>query len=99
MNIGRLKSNGTVDSIFDPEVDGRIAALALQSNGMILVGGEFTHIDGHLHMYLGRLNPGGSLDDGFTADLNSSSYVKTITVQPDGRILVGGLFSQLGGVN
>ncbi|MCP5523744.1 MAG: immunoglobulin domain-containing protein [Verrucomicrobiales bacterium] len=43
----------------------------------------------------GRLNADGTLDTGF--DPGASSYVNSLAVQVDGKIVVGGIFSTLGG--
>ena len=45
--------------------------------------------------YIGRLNPDGSLDAAFNPGANGG--VRAITVQQDGKILVGGYFTMLGG--
>ena len=47
-----------------------------------------------------RLNTDGSLDASFAGSVNraTSSAVKTIIVQGDGKILLGGFFSQVDGV-
>ncbi len=76
---------------FDPNANGTIRAAALQHDGKILVGGEFTTIGGTSRPYLARLNPDGTVDGSFSAKLNGSAYA--LAVQPDGRILVGGDFT------
>ncbi len=73
---------------------------ALQADGKILIGGAFQLFNqGQPQSGLARLNANGSLDITFGPGvLNFSGSVSTITVQPDGRILVGGSFSTIGGV-
>ena len=44
---------------------------------------------------IGRLNPDGSIDATFNPGANGP--VRSIAVQPDGRIVVGGNFTTLGG--
>ena len=44
---------------------------------------------------IARLNPDGTLDAAF--DPNANGSVRTMAVQADGKILVGGLFSNIGG--
>ncbi|WP_198973221.1 delta-60 repeat domain-containing protein, partial [Xylophilus sp. ASV27] len=53
----------------------------------------FTQLGGR--NYLARLNADGSLDTGFNPGANSTVY--SLAVQPDGKVLVGGAFNQLGG--
>jgi len=94
--IARLNPDGTIDSEFHPELDGQAGALALQSDGKILVAGSFTSIKGPKdtepvrRSYILRLNTDGTLDSSFDPSPNSS--VAVMTLQPDGKILVGGDF-------
>ena len=72
----------------------------MEADGKVLVGGLFTSLGGegfgtNLHNNLGRLNPDGSLAAAF--DPGANGAVLTVTVQPDGKILVGGAFTTLGG--
>ena len=93
--IGRLNADGSLDASFNPGANmanisqAVVYALAVQLDGKILVGGEFTELGGSARTRIGRLNMNGSLD----ADFNTTEYFSTVTgliVQPDGRILVGG---------
>src|SRR5437867_7032111 len=66
--IGRLNADGTLDSSFNPGPGGfgyDVYALALQTDGKILVGGEFR---------IGRLNADGTLDASFNPGANNSVY-------------------------
>ncbi len=99
-HIGRLDSDGTVDVTFDPGVSGTPAALVVQSDGKILVGGIFGFLGGGGsgttgRNNIGRLNPDGTLDADF--DPGANNTVSKLIVQPDNRILVGGDFTALGG--
>ncbi|MCP5523745.1 MAG: hypothetical protein H7A46_19585 [Verrucomicrobiales bacterium] len=80
---------------FDPGVDSTVFSLAVQPDGKILVGGDFTALGGQPRNHIGRLNADGTLDTGF--DPGASSYVNSLAVQADGKIVVGGIFSTLGG--
>ena len=102
--IGRLNADGTLDSAFNPRAGGavdylHVHSLALQADGKILVGGLFTTLGGQTRNYLGRLNADGTLDSGFNPGAAGGSYpnVGSLAVQADGRILVGGSFTSLGG--
>ena len=94
-NLGRLETDGTVDTWFTADADGEIYSLALQPDGKILVGGSFTMMapDGSGRTNLARLNPDGTLDSGF--DPRPDGSVWSLAVQADGRILVGGAFTAL----
>lgn len=80
---------------FDPDAGGSVLALAIQTDGKILVGGDFTTIAGATRNHLARLNADGSLDASF-AVTDVASRVRAIVVQADGRIVIGGEFDQVG---
>jgi uncharacterized delta-60 repeat protein len=60
----------------------------VQPDGKVLIGGDFTQVGGVARPSVARLNADGSLDNTFAPSV--SSYVKSIAVQPDGKILVAG---------
>ena len=85
---------------FDPGANNSVLALAEQADGKILVGGFFTMLGGGgtgttARSSIGRLNADGTLDTSF--DPGAGSIVHTLAVQADGKILVGGVFTTLGG--
>jgi uncharacterized delta-60 repeat protein len=98
--IGRLNANGSLDAAFNPGANNVVLAVALQPDGKIVVGGLFTTLGGGgtgttMRSRIGRLNPDGSLDTTFNPGANFDVYA--LAVQPDGKILVGGGFTMLGG--
>jgi len=100
--IGRLNAYGNLDSSFKPEADFNVLSLAVQADGKILVGGQFGTLGGQTRNSIGRLNADGSLDSGFNAGAAGVPYpyvptVDSLAVQADGKILVGGYFTNLGG--
>jgi uncharacterized delta-60 repeat protein len=95
-SIARYRAdNGRLDDFSPLPPGGTIRSMALQTDGKIIIGGDFK--DGALgRNLLARLNANGSLDAGFNVNaiLNSaSSYVASVVVQPDGKILLAGKFS------
>ena len=86
---------------FDPQPDGEVYALAVQRNGQVLTGGDFTTLGGVSRTSLGRLLPGGGLDSAFDAAIRpdpvNGDDVLCLATQPDGRLLIGGQFGALGG--
>src|SRR5205085_5744364 len=64
--------------------------IALQPDGKILAGGNFTSIAGQPRNYIARLTPITGAVDSF--DPHANGQVNTIAVQADGKILVGGAF-------
>src|SRR5207247_2440505 len=63
-HIARVRNNGSLDPTFNPGTgaNGNIRAIALQSDGGIVVAGDFTLFDGADRFGLARLNSDGSLD-------------------------------------
>jgi uncharacterized delta-60 repeat protein len=94
-SIARLNADGTLDSQFDPAANDLVYALAVQPDGKILVGGQFSTLCGQPYSYLGRLTADGTLDSAFDPGADGDVYV--VAVQPDGKILVGGGFATLDG--
>ncbi|MBE0541227.1 MAG: immunoglobulin domain-containing protein [Verrucomicrobia bacterium] len=85
----------TVETNFNPGAGGTVSALALQTDGKILLGGLFTTLAGQTRNRLGRLNANGTLDTSFSTTASATVY--SLAVQPDGKILVGGDFTFLAG--
>ncbi len=67
-------------------------SIAVQADGKILVGGDFTSIGGQTRNRIARLDATTGLADSF--DPNANSRVHSIAVQADGKILAGGDFTQ-----
>jgi uncharacterized delta-60 repeat protein len=101
-HIARFYSDGTLDPDFDPEPDDYVSSIAVQADGKILVGGEFGEIGGQSRSLIARLDPTtGSADsfnpNGIGGGSVSFPNVGSISVQADGKILVGGAFTNMGG--
>src|SRR5439155_11936412 len=56
--IARLNANGSLDGSFNPGtgVNGTVYSVALQPDGKVLIGGEFTSINGTNRNRIARLN-------------------------------------------
>ena len=81
---------------FNPSSNYSARAIVPQPDGKILIGGNFSTINGVTRNRIARLNSDGTLDTGFNP--NASSNVLSIVLQPDGKIIIGGSFSTVGGV-
>jgi len=76
--------------------DGGVKAMALQPDGMLVIGGTFQHADTRIaRNRIARLNEDGWVDPTFDPDANGE--VLALAVQTDGKILVGGSFTTVGG--
>jgi uncharacterized delta-60 repeat protein len=119
-SIGRLNGDGTADPTFKTivkkvtvTVQSTINAMAMQTDGSIVIGGDFDTLgpspisNGTLAINnIGRIKNDGTLDLNFVQVLSSpnnswkpgaDAAVYTLVVQPDGKIIVGGAFTVLGG--
>ncbi|MBK9989341.1 MAG: hypothetical protein IPP19_01050 [Verrucomicrobia bacterium] len=99
--IARLNADGSVDTLFMPGdgfSGGQVASIALQPDGKIVVGGDFTTFDGVSRSGIARLNADGSVDTLFMpGDGFSGGQVASIALQPDGKIVAGGDFTTFNG--
>jgi uncharacterized delta-60 repeat protein len=92
--IIRLNSDGSVDETFNVGVgtDGVVKSIDLQSDGKIIIGGDFLSYNGTSKYYLARLNSDGSLDTNFGIDWGPNSVVETVEVLSNDEIIIGGEF-------
>ncbi len=95
--LTRLNSDGTVDSEFisGSGPTGEVYDIVLQSDGKILIGGDFSAYDGFPVARVARLEQNGTLDltfnQGGSGVSGFASYiVRSIVIQIDGRILIAG---------
>ncbi len=100
-NIARLNLNGTLDNTFTSGigVDSQVLTIVRQSDNKILLGGNFTSYNGIPRNRITRINEDGSIDLTFDPGTGANSTVETISIQPDGNILLGGWFTSFNGVN
>ncbi|RTY95984.1 T9SS type A sorting domain-containing protein [Flavobacterium sp. GT3R68] len=98
--IIRLNGNGIVDPAFNVGTgfNNSVSAISLQNDGKILVGGYFTSYNGTAVNRIIRLNSNGSIDTTFNTGAGFNNLLNTITLQTDGKILVGGDFTTYNGV-
>lgn len=99
--LARVYHDGTYDPSFNTGSSANldINCLAVQNDGKILVGGNFTSFNGQNSNKLIRLNNDGSIDATFTIGSGFNDEVKSIAIQPDGKILVAGNFNAYNGVS
>ena len=91
-DVARIDQNGNLVPGFNVTLNGSVVTVALDGNGDILIGGNFTSVNGLTRGYLARLHKAdGTPDENF--DPRANSVVQTILVQSDGKIVVGGSFT------
>lgn len=98
-NIIRLNTDGTVDNSFDigSGFDTRVYALSIQNDGKIICGGSFESYNGNTRKGIARLNSDGTLDLPFYPGTGFNDRVYSISLQNDGKIIVGGWFTSFNG--
>lgn len=101
-NLVRINTDGTRDATFNigTGFSGTIGALALQSDGKVVVGGSFTSFNGTSgtnRTRLIRVNTDGTFDSTFASGAGPSGAPTSIRVQSDGKILVHGGFTSYSG--
>ncbi len=90
----------TLDQNFSPTFKnpGQITKMALQPDGKVVLGGDFTYAGGESKSRLARLNEDGSLDESFNPEgSGANSRIRAIAIQPDGKIIIGGDFTSYNG--
>jgi uncharacterized delta-60 repeat protein len=108
--ITRLNPDGTLDSSFSAGVSYWVRTMALQKDGKIVIGGFFNNVEGQSRNLIARLNADGSLDYSFDPGTGASGTLGTAitgnptpfifytALQPDGKILITGNFTNYNGV-
>lgn len=99
-NIARLNSDGTVDKTFDPGIgaNASITCVGVASGNKPVVGGLFTTLNGVARNRIGRFNTDGSVDTTFNPGVGADEFVSTLSVQPNGKVVLGGGFASVGGL-
>lgn len=97
--IARLTTTGAVDPAFNPGTgaNNSLFAVTHQRDGRILIGGMFTTFNGNTANRIARLLADGSFDTSFVTGTGCSSWVYTIVIQSDDKILAGGDFTSYNG--
>ncbi|MBI5771885.1 MAG: immunoglobulin domain-containing protein, partial [Verrucomicrobia bacterium] len=92
--VARLNADGSIDATFNAgtAANATVYALARQSDGRILVAGNFTAFAGSNRNFLARLNADGTLDPGYL-NRGFTGTVFALAVQGDGKLVAGGSFS------
>jgi uncharacterized delta-60 repeat protein len=107
INLGRLHYDGTRDTSFNVGTtgpNGAVLSIVIQArgsniDGSIIIGGQFTQVDGNARNRLARLNNAGAVDPSFNANPagGPNASVLALALQPDGKLLIGGDFNDYDG--
>lgn len=104
--VARFKADDSLDTSFKVATNAYVKAIAIQSDGKILIGGDFNYVTGTgsastvTSSGIARLNADGTVDSTFhnVPLFKVNSPVRSIAVQPDGKIVVGGYFTSFDSV-
>ncbi len=94
--LGRVSATGERETAYHPRPNARVVSLAIEHAGSLLVGGEFTAFrplasgSSQYVTHFGRLTRDGYVDSTFKP--TPSASVRTIALQEDGSMIVGGSF-------
>ncbi|MDQ1247347.1 MAG: hypothetical protein QG597_1717, partial [Actinomycetota bacterium] len=109
--LARLSAGGALDADYAPAAtrgrgfNGEVAAVVVQPDGKVLVGGAFSSFNGAPRRGIARLNADGTLDEGYnpgggtTSVLDGSPAVTSLVRQPDGKVIIGGWFTEFDGID
>ncbi|MHB0755877.1 BspA family leucine-rich repeat surface protein [Polaribacter sp. M15] len=90
----RLNSNGTIDTSFASLlINNNIRSIAIQNDGKIIIVGGFTNVAEQSINRIARINSDGSLDSSFDPGTGANDFIYDVSIQPDGKILIGGSFT------
>jgi len=97
--IIRLNTNGSNDVGFSTGsgASGFVLTISIQTNGMIIAGGDIATYDGINCNYITRINSNGNIDPGFNAGTGANNSIHALALQSDGKILVGGAYTKYNG--
>ena len=94
--IAKLSGSGTgvADAGWNPSANSGVYALALNNNGALYAGGDFSDIGGQQRLAFAAITSGGDVD--VSVDAESPGMVRAIATQPDGGKIISGKFLKAG---
>ncbi len=106
--VARLNADGSVDTNFTANVSYWVRYMALQTDGKIVIGGFFQFVSTQSRNRVARLNSDGSIDPTFDPGTGcdgkivaadpTNPFLFAIKIQNDGKIIIGGNFTNYNGV-
>jgi hypothetical protein len=98
--IARLGADGSLDASLDPGTgpNSTVFAVGVQASGSVIIGGDFTTINGTNRFRYARLLSNGALDSTFNSTAGANSTVYTLAIQPDQDVIIGGAFTMVDGL-
>lgn len=75
-----------------------VRQIDIQTSGKVILTGEFNTYKGGLANRIVRLNSDGNLDTSFKSGFGSEGPIRGSAIQPDDKIIIGGLFNSYNNV-
>lgn len=99
--FARLNTDGTLDTAFDTGTgpDSVIYSIVTQTDGKIIIAGNFKNYKGIPKQCITRLNSDGTFDSSFNLGISIDWNVDVVKIQPDGKLLISGTFVGFTGGN
>jgi len=102
--ISRINPDGSNDPSFTIGLgfNSSVRGIQIQTDGKIIVVGDFTAFNGTARNYIARLNTNGSLDVTFNpgtgfSNGSATTIINSVSIQEDGKIVLGGSFLNYNG--
>lgn len=94
---GAIDPSFSVGEVLTGLSPGKIYALTTDSSGAVLIAGDFTSIGGTNRGMIAKLDSSGKLMSSFGTGTGANGPIRSMLVQTDGKILVGGEFTSING--
>lgn len=100
LNLGFYSAPGTIDPMAYPGKGALgnyygVSCIATMPDGRIVLGGDFTNVNGTAVSGVARLNADASLDPTFNVGTGPDHRVAALALQADGKVIIGGVFSNV----
>jgi hypothetical protein len=92
--------SGFLDTTFNVgngTTPGTVFTTSIQSDGKVIIGGQFTLYSGTARSRIARLHSNGLLDTDFNVGTGANNDVNTTSIQSDGKVIIGGGFTLYSG--
>ncbi len=99
-HVARLNANGSLDLTYDPgtALTNSVYAMALATNGQLVVGGDFTTAGGVVGQdHIARLLTNGAIDLTFDPGSGANGRVRALAMMNSGQVELGGDFTIVNG--
>ncbi len=95
-NLVRVDASGAFDLAYNPTPNGQVGAIVVAAGGESYVSGGFNNIGGQTRSGLAKLNPNGTADAAFVANLSCLTSAPALHLRTDG-LIVAGCFTNVNG--